>query len=61
MDIVITRPTSELLGSPCHDAIKKKKVGLNAELPIHNSGWILSLLFYVCFNMLLSLFIQAFL
>ena len=25
MDIVITRPTSELLGSQHHDAIKKKK------------------------------------
>lgn len=62
MDIVITRPTSELLGSQRHDAIKKtQKLGLNAELPIHNSGWILSLLFYVCFNMLLSLFVQAFL
>ena len=33
MDIVITRPTSELLGSQRHDAIKKKKIGLNAELP----------------------------
>ena len=36
MDIVITRPTSELLGSQRHDAIKKKKKkkkGLNAELP----------------------------
>ena len=28
---------------------------------LHSSGWILSLLFYVCFNMLLSLFVQAFL
>ena len=28
---------------------------------LHSSGWVLSLLFYVCFNMLLSLFIQAFL
>ena len=34
MDIVITRPSSELLGSQRHDAIKKKKKkGLNAELP----------------------------
>lgn len=53
MDIVITRPTSELLGSQRHDAIKKtQKLGLNAELPIHTQDG--SCLYYFMFALICS-------
>ena len=57
MDIVITRPTSEVPGSAALGC--NKKPGLTTELPSHISEEIFFLRPYVGFNMFLSLFIQA--